>query len=231
MRPTLHRVRLDAVPARPWRNGGGLTRELLVWPPPASGAATDTASATGTAADARPDPLTIHDSGPDHARWQLRLSVADITRDGPFSSFPGITRHFAVLEGAGVRLHWPDRQTLLTPQDAPLCFDGADAPDAQLPAGPTRDLNLMVRGHAACRGADALARSGLRRAHSGPLPATARWRACYSHGGATLQLGEVPLILAAGELLWSLDDPRPWRLSHPAAATFWLWATPEETDR
>lgn len=29
---TLHRVDLHDCPARPWRNGGGLTRELLAWP-------------------------------------------------------------------------------------------------------------------------------------------------------------------------------------------------------
>ena len=28
----LHLVRLQDCPAQPWRNGGGLTRELLAWP-------------------------------------------------------------------------------------------------------------------------------------------------------------------------------------------------------
>jgi environmental stress-induced protein Ves len=34
----------------------------------------------------------------------LRISVAEITRDGPFSAFAGVQRWFAVLEGAGVML-------------------------------------------------------------------------------------------------------------------------------
>lgn len=37
------------------------------------------------------------------AEWQLRISVADITRDGAFSRFDGIDRGFAVVDGAGVR--------------------------------------------------------------------------------------------------------------------------------
>ena len=69
---TLRLVDLAATAPQPWRNGGGLTRELLAWP----------------------------GSGD----WVLRVSVADIEADGPFSAFPGIDRWFTVLSGAGVRL-------------------------------------------------------------------------------------------------------------------------------
>ena len=106
-----------SVAATPWRNGGGRTRELLVWP---------------SAQD-----------------WRLRLSLADIEHDGPFSAFPGITRWFAVLEGAGVELKIDERWQRVRADDAPLCFDGAAAPVCCLIDGPTRDLNLMLRG---CRG-------------------------------------------------------------------------------
>ena len=42
--------------------------------------------------------------------WTLRISVADIDADGPFSPFPGITRWFAVLDGRRRRAcAWPDR--------------------------------------------------------------------------------------------------------------------------
>ena len=87
----------------PWKNGGGVTRELLRLP-----------------ADGSDD-------------WTLRISVADIAADGPFSPFPGITRWFAVLTGAGVRLRWPEHAQHVHPGDCTL-FDGA-----------TRDLNIMVR--------------------------------------------------------------------------------------
>ena len=103
-----------AAPA-PWKNGGGVTRELLRLPA---------------------------DGGDD---WTLRISVADIAADGPFSPFPGVTRWFAVLEGAGVRLAFPERTLNVQRGDAPLCFDGADAPGCALLDGVTRDLNVMVR--------------------------------------------------------------------------------------
>jgi environmental stress-induced protein Ves len=109
-------IEADCVASLPWKNGGGSTRELLTLPAPAG-------------------------SG---APWHLRLSLADITRDGPFSPFPGIARWFAVLEGAGVELQWPGETLRRTRADLPLRFDGADPPGCKLLAGPTRDLNLMV---------------------------------------------------------------------------------------
>lgn len=104
---------LDVAPV-PWRNGGGLTRELLAWPSPQD--------------------------------WRCRLSVADIASDGPFSAFPGVVRHFVVLEGDGVALDFADRHVAQRPGDAPLVFDGAAAPGCRLLGGPVRDLNLMCRG-------------------------------------------------------------------------------------
>ena len=99
----------------PWKNGGGVTRELLRLPA----------------------------GGPDE--WTLRISVADIAADGPFSPFPGIARWFAVLTGAGVRLRWPACAQHVHAGEPPLRFDGGDAPDCTLFDGPTRDLNIMVR--------------------------------------------------------------------------------------
>lgn len=109
-------VHWQDAPAQPWRNGGGLTRELLAWP--------------------------------DAQAWQCRLSVADITRAGPFSAFPGVTRWFAVLEGEGVVLRGSAGARTVRRGDPAVCFDGAEAPDCDLIAGPTRDLNLMLRGAA-----------------------------------------------------------------------------------
>jgi environmental stress-induced protein Ves len=48
--------------------------------------------------------------GPRPASGKLRISVAAITRDGPFSAFAGVQRWFAVLRGDGVMLRagrWP----------------------------------------------------------------------------------------------------------------------------
>ena len=40
--------------------------------------------------------------------WQLRISVADIDADGPFSAWPGVERWLAVIEGTGVDLQFGD---------------------------------------------------------------------------------------------------------------------------
>ena len=111
----MHRLlRCIDVPAQAWRNGGGVTRELLTWP---------------SAVD-----------------WQVRVSVADIESDGPFSSFPGVERWFTVLQGSGVDLDIGGSVQRLHRGDAPLRFDGAAATHCRLRNGPTRDLNLMLRG-------------------------------------------------------------------------------------
>ena len=77
--------------------------------------------------------------------WALRISLADIDADGPFSAFTGVERWFTVIEGAGVTLAFGDIEQRLTPGDTPLCFDGAAAPGCRLLNGATRDLNLMSR--------------------------------------------------------------------------------------
>ena len=113
--PTLQRVRLGDCPPQPWRNGGGLTRELLAW----ATAAHDTAAGPGTTPPG----------------WTVRVSVAEITRDGPFSPYPGVDRAFAVLEGRGVVLAWPQGDTVCRPGDEALRFDGAQAPGCRLVDG------------------------------------------------------------------------------------------------
>ena len=87
-------------------------------------------------------------SWPSAEGWRLRISVADIEADGPFSAFEGVRRWFAVVEGAGVALAFADGERICRRGDAPLAFDGAAAPGCRLLDGPTRDLNLMARGGA-----------------------------------------------------------------------------------
>lgn len=108
---------LDAAAAQPWRNGAGVTRELLAWPSAAA--------------------------------WQVRVSVADIDRDGAFSAFPGVARWLCVLEGEGVALQiyaGASVEHCLRRGDPPLTFDGAASVHCRLLAGATRDLNLMLQG-------------------------------------------------------------------------------------
>lgn len=56
---------------RPWKNGGGITRDIMVSPP---GASLDT--------------------------FDWRLSLAQVDRDGPFSRFDNVDRTLVLLSGA-----------------------------------------------------------------------------------------------------------------------------------
>ncbi len=175
----------DTIAPTLWRNGGGQTRPLWVHP-----------------AGARDD-------------WLVRISLADIETDGPFSAFPGITRHFAVLSGAGVRLRFADgSQQSLAPGSDPLVFDGAQAPQCDLIDGATRDLNLMLRdGVSGC----------MLSVPSAPLWLAA-WsqRAVFTTGAALLVLpdgGQLPL--PAQSLLPELP-PGPLRLLDAQGPAFWI---------
>ncbi len=180
-----HLVALADCAAQPWRNGGGITHDLLAWPP-------------------------------GEADWQLRVSVATIARDGPFSRFDGVRRWFTVLSGAGVRLRLPGGEVHLVPGDPPLAFDGADAPGCTLLAGSTRDLNLMALQRAGrSRMIDAVA--GQR------LTGTHRWRGLYTTATAALQTDAGRHPLPAHSLAWTdLADAGPWTLTDPTGPAWWL---------
>jgi environmental stress-induced protein Ves len=78
--------------------------------------------------------------------WSVRLSVAEIASDGPFSAYPGVMRWFAVLSGAGVTLRVGGGEQRLDARSEPLRFDGATPVDCRLVSGATQDFNLMLRG-------------------------------------------------------------------------------------
>lgn len=106
-------VRLADTPMQLWRNGGGVTRELLAWP------------------------------GQDG--WRVRISVADIEADGPFSTYPGVQRWFTVLLGGGVALTIAGTERLCRIGDAPFAFSGESSASCRPLAGASRDLNFMLR--------------------------------------------------------------------------------------
>lgn len=134
--------------------------------------------------------------------WKLRVSLADIDADGPFSAFPGVQRWFAVVQGAGVRLRFDDAERMLRVGDAPLCFDGGAAPGCALVDGPTRDLNLMARGGTGAMRAvgpgqwwrEPFAERGLFTLGAG------RWQAEQADGAATER------HIQPHTLLWDLGD-------------------------
>ena len=157
--------------------------------------------------------------------WQVRVSVARIDRDGPFSAFPGVRRWFTVLEGAGVALVWPERTRRLTRGDEGVTFDGAEAPDCQLLHGATTDLNVMWDAR--------LPVHGVQRVVPGmPWNSAAQFRALYVDAACILQVGsgaeaEV-LALPRGTLVWrDCASADAWcvRSAEPLRA-WWIWASP-----
>jgi len=77
--------------------------------------------------------------------WQWRLSIADITADGPFSAFPGCERSLTLLEGTGMALQFADRHCDLRPPYATCRFAGEETPECVLFDGPTVDFNVIWR--------------------------------------------------------------------------------------
>ena len=79
--------------------------------------------------------------------WRVRVSVADVASDGDFSTFAGVERWFAVVEGGGVVLTIDGRERRCTRDDGEAAaFAGAARTSCRLIGGATRDLNLMLRG-------------------------------------------------------------------------------------
>ena len=156
---------------------------------------------------------------PDPAHWQLRISVAEIERDGPFSDFGGIDRWFAVLAGTGVALQMGGERYEIRRGAPPLEFDGALAPMCWLLDGPTSDLNLLVRRDAGQgRMVDALPGQD--------WVSDVAWRGLVTSDAVHLMVDDQ---LAAGTrgvtLIWSAQAARQrWRMrpQHAAAHGWWL---------
>ena len=117
-------VRLLHPPYRrvPWKNGLGTTLEI----------ATDAAEPGGP--------------------WSWRLSLADVPSRAPFSMFPGVDRHLAVLDGAGMTFQRVEKraaEAAHTPIAIPregraFEFAGEESCIGE-PIGPhVRDVNLML---------------------------------------------------------------------------------------
>ena len=116
----VRRFVLQDLPPEPWRNGGGLTRPVA-------------AGRFGRAQGGAPD------------AWDWRISVADITADGPFSVFPGIERTAVLVGGDSLRLLAEAGALHFAQPGAVQAFAGETVLNAQLPGGPARLFNVMTR--------------------------------------------------------------------------------------
>jgi environmental stress-induced protein Ves len=102
--------------AVPWRDGGGVTREIAAWPP-----------------------------GADMTDFVWRVSLAEVGADGPFSAFPGVDRTLTVVEGAGMDLTVGGERRLVGTRRVPQHFRGDVPTHCRLIAGPVVNLNVMWR--------------------------------------------------------------------------------------
>ena len=101
--------------AAPWKNGGGITREVAIWPP-----------------------------GSKFDDFDWRISVAEVREPGPFSAFEGIDRTMAILSGR-LELRLADRAIVLDPASEPFAFAGDVPCEGVPLGGPVTDLNVLVR--------------------------------------------------------------------------------------
>lgn len=97
-----------------WKNGGGITTELLLEP---------------------------KDDGA--ALW--RLSIAEVSKSGPFSDFSGYARTIMLIDGPGFVLDFESHPSKrLDRRYEPFPFDGGWKTECTLIDGPVRDFNLMA---------------------------------------------------------------------------------------
>ncbi|RKQ57030.1 hypothetical protein C8E02_2487 [Vogesella indigofera] len=138
----MHIVRFAACQPSPWKNGGGITRQLLI----------------------RPAAANLDD-------FALRVSVADVDSDGPFSRFDGIDRSLTLLEGGGLQLQRDGAPLATLQADSPLLHFAGEWPISSLRlAGKVRDFNIMTRRSQCHHRAERLSLDGsLTLAHDGPL--------------------------------------------------------------
>jgi environmental stress-induced protein Ves len=90
--------------------------------------------------------IAVHPANADLSNFEWRVSMANVATGGPFSRFPAIDRHLAILSGDGIALTLGDQAPIkLTQATPPLAFPGDVPASAELLGGPVTDLNAMAR--------------------------------------------------------------------------------------
>lgn len=91
----------------------------------------------GTATD-----IAVDMSGEATIHW--RIGFATITANGPFSSYPGVIRRFAIIAGAGVVLDFPGHGLRRVELNEIHEFPGHPPPFCELANGSSTAFNLLV---------------------------------------------------------------------------------------
>lgn len=100
----------------PWKNGNGITEDVLLLP-----------------------------QGASHEDFDIRISRAPIVDESAFSSFPGIERTITRLGENPMVLRFADGHEVALEHLVPFCFDSTLAPSSRLPAGASQVMNVMTR--------------------------------------------------------------------------------------
>ncbi|MDQ4046752.1 MAG: HutD family protein [Actinomycetota bacterium] len=152
-------IRFADLKPQPWRNGGGVTRELVSHP--------------------------LAASAQDFA-WDWRVSIADLTKAGDFSPFPGMERVLTVVEGELLLLNVEGNEHPLE-KYRPFRFSGDAASSAALPTGDIRNLNVITRA-GAYKGYTSIVELSKKRPH----PLFASQLGVLLQGEATARAGAAP---------------------------------------
>jgi len=132
-------IRYAELKAAPWRNGGGVTRELAGFPKSPQGVSAD----DGTLG------------------W--RISIAEVGQAGPFSRFAGMERVLTVVDGELLLLTVDGAEHPLE-KYRPFRFSGDADSYGALPTGDILDLNVMTR-NGAFKGYTSIIELSKKRAH------------------------------------------------------------------
>ncbi len=151
-------IRFADVRPEPWRNGGGVTRELASHPKAASA---------------------------QDGSWDWRVSIADVAKAGEFSTFPGMERVITIIDGELLLLTVDGAEHPLE-KYRPFRFSGEAASSATLPTGDIRDLNVIARA-GAFKGYTSIVEISKKRAHpvfEGQLAVLLEGKATVAPGAA-----------------------------------------------
>jgi environmental stress-induced protein Ves len=159
-------IRFAELRSEPWRNGGGVTRELASHPKAAS--AQDGA-------------------------WDWRVSIADVSKAGDFSAFPGMERVLTVIDGELLLLTVDGDEHPLE-KYRPFRFSGEAAAHGALPTGDIRDLNVIAR-TGSFKGFTSIIELSKKRAH----PVFEGQLAVLLQGQATVSAGNLSVSAEAAE--------------------------------
>lgn len=182
-------IRFSSIRPEPWRNGGGVTREIARHPREAS-----------------PD-----------GSWDWRVSIAEVGKAGDFSAFPGMERVISVIDGELLVLT-VDGEEHAMERYRPFRFSGDAVSSSALPTGDIRDLNVIAR-RGAYKGYLYILELSKKRAHpifEGQLAILLEGKASVAEGsgegpaeGAGQGSGGEPVELARYDTVVGSDDPSP----------------------